>query len=81
MLDKQIAANSATGVANHTPVTPQITGSISIAITINTKERQKASTAEITPLDNAVNIPLTNTLNPIKMSAKEQMRFPVIANP
>ena len=50
-----------------------IAGSISIAITINTKEREKASTAEINPLDNAVNIPLANTLKPIKMRADEQI--------
>ena len=77
--DKHIAANSAAGVANHTPVTPKRTGSISIAITINTKEREKASTAEINPLDNAVNIPLEKTLYPIKIRAREQIRFPVTA--
>ena len=80
-IDKQIAANSAAGVASHTPVTPQIAGSISMAITINTKEREKASMAEISPLDNAVNIPLANTLKPIKMRAMEQMRLPVTADP
>ena len=73
LADRQIAANSAAGVASHTPVTPQIAGSISIAITINTKEREKASTAEINPLDNAVNIQLANTLKPIKMRADEQI--------
>ena len=46
---------------------------------MNTKEREKASTAEISPLDNAVNIPLAKTLKPIKIRAKEQIRFPVTA--
>lgn len=50
-----------------------------MAIIINTKEREKASTAEINPLDKAVNIPLANTLNPIKISEAEHIRFPVTA--
>ena len=74
--DKHIAANSATGFASHTPFTPKRAGS---TITINTKERENASTAEINPLDKAVNIPLANTLNPIKISAAEHIRFPVTA--
>lgn len=77
--DKQIAVNSATGVAIHTPVTPNKAGSVSIAMIINTKERENASMAEISPLDNAVNIPLVNTLKPIKIRAKEQIRFPETA--
>ena len=77
--DKTIAANSATGVASHTPVTSKSAGRISIAMTINTKERENASTAEIRPLDSAVNIPLANTLKPIKIRAREQIRFPVTA--
>ena len=77
--DKNIAANSATGFASHTPFTPKRAGSTSMAIIINTKEREKASTAEINPLDKAVNIPLANTLNPIKISEAEHIRFPVTA--
>ena len=40
-----------------------------MAISMNTKEREKARTAEIIPLDNAVNIPLAKILKPIKNSA------------
>lgn len=51
-----------------------------MVISINTKEREKARTAEIIPLDSAVNIPLAKILKPIKTRAKEQIRFPVTAS-
>ena len=44
---------------------------------INTKDLINARTAETTPLDNAVNIPLANILKPIKRSAIVQILFPV----
>lgn len=47
---------------------------------MNTKEREKARTAETRPLDRAVNMPLANTLKPMKTRAEEQMRFPVTAS-
>ena len=79
MNDRISAVNSAAGTASHAPVTPNRAGSISMAITIKTKDLEKARTAEINPLDSAVNIPLMNTLKPIKISATEQIRFPVTA--
>ena len=48
-------------------------------ININTKDLENARTAEITPLDNAVNIPLEKILKPIKKSAIVQILFPVTA--
>ena len=50
-----------------------------MAISMNTKEREKARTAEIIPLDNAVNIPLAKILNPIKSNAAVHILFPVTA--
>ncbi len=48
-------------------------------MSINTNDREKASLAETTPFDSAVNIPLAKILNPIKHSAMVQIRFPVTA--
>ena len=79
--DRQTAINSAMGVASHIPVTPQTAGSISMAISMNTKDREKARMADTSPFDSAVNIPLAKMLNPMKINAKVQMRFPVTANP
>ncbi len=62
------------------PFTPKMTGSASIVISINTKEREKARTAETMPLESAVNIPLAKILKPMKNKARVQMRFPVTAN-
>ncbi len=52
------AINSAAGVASQIPVTPSMSGNTIMVISINTKDLENASTAETTPLDNAVNIPL-----------------------
>ncbi len=68
-MDKASAISSAAGVASQTPFTPNSAGRTSMAISMNTKEREKARTAEIIPLDNAVNIPLAKILKPIKNSA------------
>ena len=46
---------------------------------MNTKDLENARTAEITPLDKAVNMPLAKILNPIKNSAIVQILFPVTA--
>ena len=70
------AINSAAGVASQIPITSKNAGRISMAITVNTKVREKASTAEIIPLESAVNIPLAKMLNPTKSNASEQIRFP-----
>ncbi len=75
------AISSAAGVASQMPFTPSSTGRVSMVSIINTKEREKASTPETTPLDSAVNIPLAKMLKPIKSSATVQIRFPVTANP
>lgn len=48
---------------------------------INTNDLENARTAEITPLDNAVNIPLAKILNPIKTNATVHILFPVTAKP
>ena len=56
-------------------------GSIIIVNNINTKDLENASTAEIIPLDNAVNIPLANILKPIKNNAIVHILFPVTASP
>ena len=77
--DRITAISSAAGVASQTPFTPQKAGSTSIAISMNTNDLEKARTAETTPLDNAVNIPLANILNPIKSNAMVQIRLPVTA--
>ena len=61
------------------PLTPKIAGSTSIVISINTKDLENARMAEITPFDNAVNVPLAKILNPIKNSAMVQILFPVTA--
>ena len=50
-----------------------------MVISMNTKEREKARTADTMPFDRAVNIPLAKILKPIKSSARVQMRFPVTA--
>ena len=76
---RQKAMASATGVANQIPFTPQIAGNTSMVMIRKTKEREKASTAETSPLEMAVNMALPKILNPTKSSAKEQMRFPVTA--
>lgn len=47
-----------------------------MAIAVNKKVRDKASTAEIIPLESAVNIPLAKMLKPTKSSASEQIRLP-----
>lgn len=47
-------------------------------ININTNDLENARTAEINPLDNAVNIPLAKILKPINKSAMVQILFPVI---
>ncbi len=52
-----------------------------MVISINTKDLEKASTAETTPLDNAVNIPLAKILKPMKNKAIVQILFPVTARP
>ena len=77
--DNARAISSAAGVASHMPFTPKSNGSTIIAASINTKERENARTAETTPLDNAVNIPLAKMLYPIKHSAMVHIRFPVTA--
>lgn len=74
-----IAMNSATGVASQIPVTPKRAGRISMAITVNTKVRENARTAEMIPLERAVNIPLAKTLKPTKSNASEQIRLPTTA--
>ena len=51
-----------------------------MVISINTKEREKARTAETMPLDSAVNIPLAKILKPINKSARVQIRFPTTAS-
>ena len=48
--------------------------------TVNRKERENASTAETTPLDRAVNIPLAKTFSPTNNNAREQERLPVTAS-
>ena len=50
-----------------------------MVISINTKDLENASMAETMPLDNAVNIPLANILNPIKNRAMVHILFPVTA--
>ena len=50
-----------------------------MVISMNTKDRENARTADTTPLDSAVNIPLAKILNPINISAMVQIRFPVTA--
>ena len=76
-MERTRAISSATGVASQIPFTPKRAGSTSMVISINTKERERARTAETIPLDNAVNIPLAKILKPIKNSASVQIRFPV----
>ena len=61
------------------PFTPRNTGSTSIVTNINTNDLENARTAEITPFDNAVNIPLAKILKPIKSNATVQILFPVTA--
>ena len=73
------ANSSAAGVASHIPVTPNNKGRRSKHVTINTKDREKARTAETIPLFNAVNIPLEKILNPINNKAMLQILFPVTA--
>ncbi len=51
-----------------------------MAASINTNDRENARTAYTIPLDNAVNIPLVKTLNPIKNRAIVQSLFPVTAS-
>ena len=80
-MDRIRAISSAAGVASQIPFTPRSAGSTSIVININTKDREKARTAETTPLDNAVNIPLAKILKPIKSKAMVQIWFPVTARP
>ena len=74
-----IAASSAAGVASQIPVTPRMTGRTSMAISVKTKVRENASTAEMSPLESAVNIPLAKMLKPTKSRAREQIRFPATA--
>lgn len=78
-MDNASAISSATGVASQIPFTPKISGSTIIVISINTNDLANARTAETTPLDNAVNMPLANILKPIKKSAIVQILFPVTA--
>ena len=61
------------------PFTPRIMGSTIMAAIINTKDLENASTAETTPLDKAVNIPLANMLKPINSNAMVHILFPVTA--
>ena len=79
-IDKANAISSAAGVASQIPVTPKRAGSISMVISMNTKEREKARIAETIPLDSAVNIPLVKILKPMKNSARVQIRFPAAAS-
>lgn len=79
--DKARAISSAAGVASQMPFTPKNKGSANIATSINTKDLENARTAETTPLDNAVNIPLAKILKPINSSAIVHIRFPVTAKP
>ena len=72
-----MAISSATGVASQMPFTPRIMGSTIMAAIINTKDLENASTAETTPLDKAVNIPLANMLKPINSNAMVHILFPV----
>lgn len=78
-MDNASAISSAAGVASQIPFTPIITGSASMAISINTKDLENARTAETIPLDKAVNIPLAKILKPIKRSAAVQILLPVTA--
>ena len=48
-------------------------------ISMNTNDRENARTAETTPFDSAVNIPLAKILKPIKKRAIVQILFPVTA--
>ena len=50
-----------------------------MAASMNTKDLENASTAETTPLDNAVNIPLAKILKPMNNSAMVQILFPLTA--
>lgn len=49
-------------------------------MSMNTKERENASTAETLPLDKAVNMPLMKMLKPMKNRAIVHTRFPVTAS-
>ena len=77
--DSARAISSAAGVASQTPFTPKNLGSTIIATIMNTNDLENASTAETTPFDNAVNVPLANILNPMNRSAMVHTRFPVTA--
>ena len=77
--DNPRAISSAAGVASQIPFTPKNTGSTIIVISINTKDLEKAKTAETIPLESAVNIPLANILSPIKRRAIVHILFPVTA--
>ena len=75
-----IAIPSASGLASQIPVTPKKAGKSRRQITINTKDLEKARTAETIPLFKAVNKLLEKILNPIKHRAILQSRFPVTAS-
>ena len=78
--DRASAINSAAGVASQIPFTPKIKGRAIMVISMNTNDRENASTAETTPFDRAVNMPLAKILNPINKSAMVQILFPVTAS-
>ena len=77
--DNASAINSAAGVASQIPFTPRNAGSTSMVISIKTNDLEKARTAETTPFDSAVNIPLAKILKPMKSSATVQILLPVTA--
>lgn len=64
---------SAIGTAIHTPVMPNISGRISRHIVISPKVRKKEITADIVPLDKAVNAAETNILIPLNKKLIEKI--------
>ena len=53
-MDSSSVTNSATGIASHTPVTSQMTGSVRSDSRIKTKVLVKDMTAEVFPSESAV---------------------------
>ena len=78
--DSISAISSAAGVASQIPFTPRSSGSTIMVISIKTNDLENANTAETTPFDNAVNMPLAKILKPINNKAIVQILFPVTAS-
>ena len=78
-MDSSSVTNSATGIASHTPVTPQMAGSVRSDSRIKTKVLVKDMTAEVFPSESAVKRADEKMLYPLNKKVTQNTEKPLTA--